>query len=224
MKKIQLIIIFLILLPLNIISQNDDFKQIVGNLRYIELPFKIESFNKFRTSSSNQFEIFNSLTKEGKGYLNHNSEYKKATKKYPDKFKKRMHERMNNGNYEKYEAKDSIRINFVGLLKISKNYKCILVKIQDIPNNFQKAYYYKILSYNKTGDHVSTIKVFELIDDASTKDWLKEKPTPNAVSTFNSNGSIEVVWDEGYDNEYIQHIKLNNNGVFYVKELEKLEH
>jgi hypothetical protein len=220
MKKLQLTIIFFIIIQLKTSSQVQNYNELIKKLKIIELPFNINSFSDFILNKNNEVNLYNSITKKDIGYLDLNGKFHKATETYSNRSKIRIHERYVNGKYETYEAKDSSIVQFVGLVKLSKAYTCILVKIEAVPNDFQKAYYYKILSFDSQGKHLSTMLVYELIDDASIKDWIQEKPTPNVTSMFKNNGLIEIKWDEGNE-MYIQYVELKDEGVFHVKKMEE---
>lgn len=221
MRKLGLMIIILLVINLITMCQTSGFNELIDDLENVKLPLKIDSFSNFAFNKSNQVELYNFITQQGIGYINHKKEYKKATRNYEDIVKTRTHEKHINGQYLEQQVKDSTKIGFIGLIKLSDKFTCILVKIEHVPNEFQTAYYYELLSYNGEGDHISTITIFELINDAITKDWIEEKPSPNVTSIIKNNGSIEIKWDEGYNEIYIQHVRLNNKGVFYVEKLEE---
>ncbi len=221
-KSYTVVLVTTILFTGNLFSQNSIFQQIVEETKNIEKPLEIQSFSAFKNDSCNQVKLYNKLVNIGVGYINHKNELKKATAIYSTTPITRTHERrINNGEYEHYVVKDSVVVCFVGYFEISNQYKCLLIKIQEVPDEYQKGYFYKLLSFDSIGNHLSTIKVFELINDAVTKDWISPKPTPNVTSVIKTDGSIEITWDEGYNEIYIQHVKLNNEGVFYVEKLEE---
>lgn len=223
MNKIKLLLLLFVAMQLKASCQIDDGKKDLMLIRNIELPFEVNLFADFE--SINQYGVadYNQFVELGKGYTDAKGKFHKATGNYATEAIVRIHERYNNGKYEKYQLTDSVKIGFVGQVKLSDDYICILVKIEDIPNEYQKTYYYKLLSFNASGNHLSTIKVFELIDDASTKDWMEETPHPNVTSKFIQDGTIQIKWDEGYNEYYIQYVKLNTEGMFVVDKLEEKE-
>ncbi len=216
MNNFKLLLLFFMGVQLRAFCQIYDIKT-------IELPLEINMFSDFESINKYNIKDYNQIVDIDKGYIDSKGKYRKATGKYPTKEIIRIYERYNNGKYEHYKLTDSVKVNFIGQVKLNDNYDCILVKIIDIPNDYQKSYYYKVLSFNKKMEHLSTITVFELIDDASTKDWMEEKSPPNATSKIKQDGSILIKWDEGYNEYYIQHVRLNAEGVFIVERLDEVE-
>ena len=92
-----------------------------------------------------------------------------------------------------------------------------MVKIK-VPTNFRSKFYYQILCFDSISNHLSTIKIFELIDETITKDWIQEKPGPNAISIIKKSGEIIVTWDEGND-VCEQFVELNDHGIFVETKL-----
>ena len=204
------------------IGQVQNYSELLSELNDIELPLNLDTFLSFNKKNTNEVKLYNNVTKQGIGYIGHNGKFHKATSVYETGAITITYEKFENGKYEKYQANDSVSIQFIGLLKLSDKYTSMLVKIE-VPNEHRKAYYYQLLSYDSNGEHLSTIVVFELVDDAATKVWLKEKPSPNVTSIIKKDGSVEIKWDEGYNEIYIQHVKLNDKGVFYVDKLDEKE-
>lgn len=224
MKKSLILIPFLLIYSACLFSQNKSLDSLRENLDYIPLPFKIQDFNDFKVASDQRnISLFNKITMPEVGYLNHKSEMKKATGSFEKYFLERKHEKMVDKEKTKYIKQDSIKISFIGLLDLNPKYTIILTKIKDVPNNMQSAFRYKLLSFAKSGEHLSTIDVFELIDDTATKEWLKGEPLPFITSEFLDNGKLKIRWDEGYDQVFIQDVRLNTNGIFEVENLIEIE-
>ncbi|WP_066633303.1 hypothetical protein [Labilibacter marinus] len=215
MNKFKLLLLSFICIQISAFCQIHDIKN-------IELPLEINVFSDLASTNNYTLKEYNQTVNIGKGYIDSKGKFHKATGIYSTKEVVRMHEKLINGKYEHYHSTDSVKVGFIGQVKLSNCYDCILVKIEDIPNEYQKSYFYKLLSFNKNKEHLSTIKVFELIDDASTKDWMEEKPLPNVTSKIMQDGSIIIKWDEGYNEYYIQHVKLNAEGMFIVERLEEV--
>lgn len=220
MIRIYVVISLIIVFTGDLFCQNIIFQQVVKKTQNIETPAEIQTFTKFNCDTCNQVKLYNKLVDISAGYINHKKEFKKATAIYSTVPITRTHERKINGKYEHYKVKDSVFVCFVANMQINNEFICMLVKIQEVPDKHQKGYFYKLLSFDSNGKHLSTIMVYERIDDSVTKDWLP-KPPPNVTSTIKNDGAIEIKWDEGYNEIYIQHVKLNGNGVFYVEKLEE---
>lgn len=216
MNKFKLLLIFFLVIQFKALCQTHDIEN-------IELPFEINLFSDFESTNKYGVKDYNQIVDVSKGYTDSKGEFHKATGKYPTESVVRTHEKFIDGKYEKYQLADSVKISFIGKVSLSNCYVCVLIKIEDTPNEYQKSYYYKVLSFNKNGEHLSTIKVFELIDDASTKDWMDEKSPPSVTSKFMNDGSILIKWDEGYNEYYIQRIMINVEGMFIVEKLKEIE-
>ena len=221
MNKIKLIILLFVIVQIKASCQINGNENKLISIKDIELPIEINLFSDFESIKKYGVEDYNNFVEIGKGYIDTEGNFHKATGNYSTNPVVRTHEKYSNGNYEKYQLTDSIKVGFIGQVRLSNSYNCLLVKIEDIPNEYQKVYYYKILSYNNKGDHLSTIKVFELVDDASTKDWIIEKSQLNITSKLMRDGSIKIKWDEGYNEYYLQYVKLNKEGMFVVEKLEE---
>ncbi len=222
--KLFYIFLFSLASSCSIYGQDLSFNNFQSKLKNLDLPFSIEKFNDFEEESvSNSLLIYNNLTIQGKGYIDHKGKIKKATNYYEYSFLEREHEKLIDKEYITYSKIDSVKVSFIGKINFNVDYIIILVKVKEVPDDFQEAYRYKLLSFSKDGDHISSIDVFEQIDDTSTKDWLQEKPSPNITTEFYSNSTFNVIWDEGYDEIFIQEVYINDNGFFTVKKLTKKE-
>lgn len=215
------ILSLLILICITNYSFSQDLELLLNERYLIELPLVITKFDSFTPIKEIGVSFYNQITEKSAGYIDSKGKYRKATGEYNTEAIVRIHERFVDGKYEKYSKSDSVRIDFIGLINISSQFYCMLVRIEDVPNEFQKSYFYKLLSFNKEGKHLSTVILLEMWDDGSIKDWLTEKSVPTLTCKIKSDSTMLVHWNEGFEDYYTQYISINEDGVFYVEKLIK---